>query len=83
MENGEISRYKDLGRLHDLLLDVCPPDEKGTKSIVVLAGKLGVSYQYIYRWIDLNQVPAKFVRQLVDLSGGRVPFDRFHEFVFA
>lgn len=83
MKDGEISRYKDLGPLQDLLLSACPPDEKGTRSIVVLANKLGVSHQYVYLWIERNRVPAKFVRPLVQMAEGRVSFDQFHDFAFA
>lgn len=83
MKKGKIGRYKDLGPLHDLLLEACPPNEKGTRSIVVLAGVLGVSHQYVYSWIDENHVPAKFVRPLVEMSDGRVTFDQFHEYAFA
>lgn len=83
MKKGEISRYKDLGPLHDLLLKACPAGENGTRSIVVLAGKLGVSHQYVYLWIERGRVPAKFVRPLVEMGEGRVSFDQFHEYAFA
>lgn len=83
MSKGEISRYKNLGPLHDLLLEACPPGENGTRSIVVLARELGVSHQYIYLWIERGRVPAKYVRPLVELSGGSLSLDQFHEFAFA
>lgn len=82
MKQAEVSRYKDLGPLHDLLLEACPPDENGTRSIVVLSKKLEVSHQYIYLWIEKGRVPARFVRSLVESSEGRVTYEQFHEFVF-
>lgn len=82
MSRGEVSRYKNLGPLQDLLLEACPPGEKGGRSIVVLADRLGVSYQYIYRWIKEGRVPAKFVRPLVEMSDGRLDIARFNQYVF-
>lgn len=82
MDKGEISRYKQLGTLQDLLLEACPPNDKGKRSIPVLAKHLGVSNQYVYRWIEDKSVPPKFVRKLVDMADGRVGLDDFHPFVF-
>jgi len=82
MKQGDISRYKDLGPLHDLLLSACPPGENGTRSIVVLAGYIQVSHQYVYRWIKDNRVPARFVRRLVELSGGKLELADFNKYVF-
>lgn len=82
MKAERIGRYKELGPLHDLLLEACPPDAKGTRSIVVLAKLLGVTPQYIYVWIERNHVPAKFVRPLVEMSRGRVRLEQFHEYAF-
>lgn len=79
---GNVSRYKDLGPLQDLLLEACPPAENGDRSIVILAGKLGISYQYIYRWISEGRVPPKYVDKLVTLSEGRLDFTDFHRYVF-
>lgn len=82
MNQGDISRYKDLGKLQDLLLLACPAGENGKRSIPVLAKHLGVSNQYVYRWIEDGVVPPKFVRKLVDMSDGRVGLESFHPFVF-
>jgi len=82
MSTPEISRYRELGDLQDLLLKVCPPGEAGKKSIPVLAKKLGVTHQYLYRWIAENTVPAKFVPTLVSLSDGRATIEEFHPYVF-
>lgn len=82
MDTGEISRYKQLGELQDLLLRACPVNDKGKRSIPVLAKHLGVSTQYVYRWIDDKSIPPKFVRRLVDMGDGKVTLDDFHKFVF-
>ncbi len=83
MKKPQISRYKELGPLHDLLLKACPPDTEGKKSIVILAERLGVSHQYVYRWIEMNRVPAKYVSKIVKLSKGLVKYEQFHSYVFA
>ena len=82
MNTAEISRYKQLGPLQDLLLKACPPDAEGKKSIPVLAKHLDVSHQYVYRWIADDAVPPRFVKRLVEISGGAVSLEEFHPFVF-
>ena len=76
------SRYKELGPLHDLLLEACPPDEKGRKSIVGLANRLGCSHQYVYRWIENGRIPPAYVKQIVELEGVTVTREQFYPFVF-
>jgi hypothetical protein len=80
--NGEISRYKDLGPLHDLLLQSCPPDKNGRRSIPRLAGLLKVSHQYLYRCIAEEKIPPRLVPKIITLSGGAVSVELFHPFVF-
>lgn len=64
---------KDLGELHKLLLKACPAKALAAGSIrSTLAPALGVSHQYVYRWIEENRVPPKFVAPLVEISQGRV-----------
>lgn len=65
-------RYGDLGPLYDLLINVCPPSKKGRRSIIILSEKLGVSYQYIYKWIETGRVPAKYVKPILELSDGKI-----------
>ena len=65
-------RYGDLGPLHDLLLQACPPDSKGKRSIMILAARLGVSYQRIYQWIEAERIPPKRVKDIVTLADGAV-----------
>lgn len=60
-------RYKELGPLHDLLLEGC-----GQRSIPNLANALGISHQYIYRWIATERVPPNMLDALVDISGGKL-----------
>ena len=76
------SRYKELGPLHDLLLEACPPDAKGRKSIVGLATLLDCSHQYVYRWIENGRVPPQFVKKIVELEGSNVTREQFYPFVF-
>lgn len=78
----EISRYKDLGALQQLLITACPADDRGKRSIPVLAKTLGLSHQYIYRWIEEGVVPQKFVSRIVALANGRVRIEDFHPFLF-
>lgn len=47
---------KPISALHQLLLDVCPPDEKGNVSVVVLAKKMDVTPQAIYNIISRNRI---------------------------
>lgn len=71
------SRYKELGPLHDLLLEACPGERK---SIVELANRLDITHQYIYRWIENGRVPAPWAKKIADL--GLVKIERFYPFVF-
>lgn len=76
----EISRYKDLGELHTLLLNACTPDEKGVRSIPVLSKQLGVSHQYIYKWITDGRLPPKYARKITEAEGCTVSLDKFLPF---
>lgn len=68
--------------LHALLIKACPPDSKGPGSIKdTLAPALGVSFQYIYRWIEQNKVPPKYVTKIVDAAKGRVSKEQLIPFV--
>lgn len=72
----------DLGELHSLLLKACPREGYDTCSIRgSLAPALGVSYQYIYRWVKEGRVPPKYVKPIVALSEGRVSVDCLVPFV--
>ena len=78
----EPSRYKELGELHDLLLKACPANEKGVRSIPVLAKALEISHQYVYRWIEEKKIPPKFVKKIVELPAQTVTREDFLPFLF-
>lgn len=78
----QTSRYKELGPLHDLLLRACPSTPKEPRSIPRLAEALGISHQYVYRWIETKKVPPKFVKKMVELPGSTVSVEEFHPYVF-
>lgn len=68
--------------LHALLVKACPPDKEGPGSIkTTLAPALGISFQYIYRWIDADKLPPKFVKPLLKAAAGRVTQDELLPFV--
>lgn len=78
-----VRQHQQLGDLQDLLLKACPPARKsGRVSIPVLAAHLGITASYVYKWIEQNQVPPKYVRKIVDLSNGKVNIGDFHDYVF-
>lgn len=76
-----IRRLSEGGPLHDLLLDICPPNKAGVKSITVLAERMGLSSQAIYGWIDNERVPANRAKKLAELSKGRVTLEKIVKFV--
>lgn len=74
----------DLGELHKILLKACPAVVKGSRSIRgSLAPALGVSHQYVYRWISEGRVPAKYVRKIVEVSEDRVSIDELLPYVIS
>lgn len=75
------SKYSDLGPLHDLLLRACPADKRGKRSIMILAEKLGVSYQNVYKWIEAGRIPPKRVMDIVTVAKGAVTREELLEFV--
>lgn len=82
MSDATLSYYKDLGALHRLLLEICPPDpETNKKSIPGLANQLGVTHQYVYKWIENNRVPVKQAKKLVQMSNGQKTLNDFSDFL--
>ena len=72
----------DLGPLQQILLKACPAGENCGGSIkTTLAPALGVSHQYVYRWIEEGRVPPKFVKKIVDLAEGRVSVEELLPYV--
>lgn len=76
-----ILRREDNGPLHDLLLDACPPDAKGRKSISVLAGLLGIEPWSIHKWIKKKKIPAGRANQIVSISEGRTKIEDLLPFI--
>lgn len=74
----------DLGDLHQILLKACPAGTNSTCSIKgSLAPALGVSFQYIYRWVSTGRVPPKYVKAIVEVSEGRVSVEELLPFVIS
>lgn len=76
-----IRRLSEGGPLQDLLLKICPPNKEGVKSITVLADKMGISSQAIYRWIENKRIPSSKAKVLAKLAGGRVTLEEIVEYV--
>lgn len=81
MAEKPASRYSNLGELHDLLLRACPADRKGKRSIMILAGKLDVSYQNVYKWIEAGRIPPRRAKDIVKVSKGAVDLDEVLKFI--
>lgn len=64
--------------LHSLLLRACGEEGSIRRT---LSPKLGVSYQFIYRWIEAGKVPPKYVKPIVTASGGTVTQEELLPFV--
>lgn len=78
-----VRQHQQLGDLQDLLLKACPPaKDSGRVSIPVLAAQLGITASYVYKWIEQNQVPPKYVRKIVEISNGELTLEDFHPYVF-
>lgn len=63
-------QQKDLGKLHALLLRGLPDfvDEDGLLDVRKLSTKVGISYQAIYKWFEREQIGAKRINRIVELS---------------
>lgn len=68
--------------LHRILLTAVPADDKGGKTIVHLAGVMGVSRASIWYWIKNQSLPAIRAAKVVEISEGRVSLDQLHRFVY-
>lgn len=75
-------KYKELGPLQDLLIQACPPNERGYKSIPVLAKALDMSYYGVYKWIQSGSIPPRAAMKVVEISEGRVTLNDFTPFIF-
>jgi len=82
MNTPRYRKLAELGPIHDLLLSCSPNDEKGEKSITILANALDLTHTAIYKWIENKKIPAKWARKMVTLSNGAVTLDQFDVFVY-
>jgi hypothetical protein len=79
-----VVRHKKGGPLHDLLLHACPPNERGEKSITVLAESFDppISAWAIHKWVQKGKIPPARAVEIVDLSEGRVTLASFSPFIY-
>ena len=68
--------------LHELLITACPPDEKGRRSIAILAQAVGVNRASVYLWMKQRKLPPERAAAVVDVSDGRVNLRDFDPFVY-
>ena len=84
--------------LYHLLIDACPPcvqgktragrvyykrdAENGTRSLRILAYFLGMTPWGVHKWIRTRHLPPLKVRELIELSGGRLKLNQFSLYVF-
>jgi hypothetical protein len=80
---NKIRKIRDLGALHDLLLEACPPNPKGIKSTKILADHLNMSAWGVHLWIKRNRIPPKRAKQIVDLAHNpKITLERFSPFIY-
>lgn len=73
---------KDPAGMKDVLLSICPEDEKGNRSLKTLAEHLGLHFYTVYKWVNNGRIPADQANALVELSGGKLTHKMLHKFVF-
>lgn len=78
-----VRSMKPLGPMHELLLEACPPDADGFKSIPILAARLDMTAYGVYKWIKNGKLPPEAAVKIVGMSDGRVTLEDFHKFVYA
>lgn len=89
----KIRRFTAEGPLFDLLMKACPamsrnvagiytPDPDGTKSLGILANRLGMSRWGVHKWLKTQYVPPDKVVLLVEIGEGRVKEADFSPYVF-
>lgn len=67
--------------LRALLTRVCPPDEKGRRSVPILARALGVSRQRLYERIERGRISPEYARRIVAACDGAVTLEELQPFV--
>lgn len=61
-------RGKERSPLLQLMLDICPPDEKNAVSVSILAGRLGVTPQAIYNIVKKDRITYKRAISILELD---------------
>lgn len=69
------------GAIQTILLEACPENSEGFKSIPLLASALNLSRQAVYAWIEKDCIPASRAKSLVKLSNGKVTMEQLVPFV--
>ncbi len=72
----------DPAGMKDVLLSICPKDEKGNRSLKMLASNLGLHYYTIYKWVNNGRIPPNQAQRLVEFSKGKLTHKALHKFVF-
>lgn len=84
--------------LYLLLIDACPPcvqmktragrvyykidKTEGTRSLRILAYFLSMSPWGVHKWIRTRHLPPAKVREMIELSGGKLKLSQFSHYVF-
>lgn len=84
--------------LYLLLIDACPPcvqmktragrvyykrdTKNGTRSLRILAYFLGMSPWGVHKWVRTRHLPPGKVRDMLELSGGKLKLRQFSPYVF-
>lgn len=60
----------ELGKLHAILVEGLPDylDENGGLNVRKVSAKIGISFQAMYKWFDREQISAKRIKAIVQLS---------------
>jgi hypothetical protein len=57
-------------------------DERGVKSITVLAGLLGLSRWSVHKWAKTEHITPKRAKQVVEVCKGRIALDDLSPFFY-
>lgn len=76
-------KLKYAGPLYELLIRACPPaGPNGSRSISLLAAKLGMSDWGVRKWIRDGTLPGRRAKQIVDLGNTQVSLADFDPYVY-
>ncbi len=75
MSDPRARSRKDLGPLHQLLIEASPEDENGQKSVYVLAAAMGVLAPNLYQRTKFNRMTTCLAEKVVAASEGRVTME--------